>query len=98
MNPVDEARGRVSVYGIDLSRMMEDTRPAWPNIGDDFITRVDPARPQTTPSNVISLRQVAAPVADGSLWAEAQELLHGADGATYGAWFHGLTEVERHEG
>ena len=28
------ARGRVSVYGMDLNRMLEDTRPTWPLIGD----------------------------------------------------------------
>ncbi|MEC7761494.1 MAG: hypothetical protein VX874_06230 [Pseudomonadota bacterium] len=92
------ARGRVSVYGIDLTRMMEDTRPAWPNIGEDFVARVDPDRPEPVASNVVALRQVAAPVADGSVWAEAQALLHAEDGATYGAWFHGLTEADRHEG
>jgi hypothetical protein len=92
------ARGRVSVYGIDLQRMMEDTRPAWPKIGEDFVERVDPARTPSKPSNVVALRQVAAPTVDGSLWAKAQGVLHAEDGATYGAWFHGLTEIEQHEG
>lgn len=45
-----------------------------------------------------ALRKVAAPVADGSLWAEVQALLHHEDGATYGAWFHCLTEIDVTEG
>ncbi|TYP80461.1 hypothetical protein BD830_10711 [Maritimibacter alkaliphilus HTCC2654] len=92
------ARGRVSVYGIDFSRMMDDTRPAWPNIGQDFVERMDPTRTEPRATNVVALRQVAAPVSNGSLWAEVQAFLHGADRATYSAWFHGMTEVERHEG
>ena len=32
------------------------------------------------------------PAADGSIWAAAQAWLHAEDAATYGAWFHALTE------
>lgn len=92
------ARGRVSVYGIDLTRMMEDTRSAWPNIGEDFVERFDPHRPEPKASNVVALRQVAAPESDGSLWAQVQAVLHHENGAIYGAWFHSLTEVERQGG
>jgi hypothetical protein len=49
------ARGRLSVYGIDLERMMEDTRPAWPLIGPDFVERVG-GRPEAPESNVVPLR------------------------------------------
>lgn len=87
------ARGRVSVYGIDLNRIMEDTRGCWGHIGPDFIERVDPAARPATPSNVVALRASPAPKGDGSLWAEVQAVLHGEDMATYGAWFHGLQEA-----
>ncbi|MGV3695080.1 MAG: hypothetical protein ACO1OA_11235, partial [Paracoccus marcusii] len=33
------ARGRVSVLGLDLDRILLDTRPAWPNIGPDYVAR-----------------------------------------------------------
>jgi hypothetical protein len=88
------ARGRVSAYGLDLNRMLDDTRPAWPLIGEDFIARLTPA--ETTgqgASNVVPLRAVPAPAADGSLWAAAQAALHDEDAAAYGAWFHALTEA-----
>ncbi len=90
------ARGRVSVYGMDLNRMLDDTRPAWPLIGEDFITRL---APETTAgqgaTNVIPLRgvTVAVPDDDGSLWSAAQATLHADDAATYGAWFHALTDA-----
>lgn len=86
-------RGRVSVYGMDLNRMLEDTRPAWPLIGEDFITRLEPAPAGQGVSNVVPLRAVPAPVSDGSVWATAQAMLHDEDAATYGAWFHALTEA-----
>ncbi|MCO8146074.1 hypothetical protein NHN26_12675 [Rhodovulum tesquicola] len=88
------ARGRVSTYGLDLNRMLEDTRPAWPRIGEDFIARVDPAAGAGQGgSNVVPLRAVPAPMADGSVWGAAQERLHADDPATYGAWFHTLAEA-----
>lgn len=91
------ARGRVSVYGMDLSRMMEDTRPVWAHIGEDFIARLAPADigKDQQPTNVVPLRAspARAPVDDGSLWAAAQAQLHAADSATYGAWFHTLTDA-----
>ena len=87
------ARGRVSVYGIDLERMLEDTRPVWLNIGEDFVERMDPAARPATPSNVVALHKVQRPEEDGSVWAKAQAILHQEDMATYGAWFHGLSDA-----
>jgi hypothetical protein len=89
------ARGRVSSYGLDLNRMLEDTRPAWPLIGEDFRARLDPGEPAGQgASNVVPLRAaVPAPASDGSVWAAAQAWLHQEDAATYGAWFHALTEA-----
>jgi hypothetical protein len=88
------ARGRVSTYGMDLNRMLEDTRPVWPLIGEDFVARLAPdeAAGQGA-SNVVPLRAVPAPATDGSVWAEAQSWLHAEDAATYGAWFHALTDA-----
>ena len=90
-------RGRVSVYGLDLGRIMEDTRPVWPKLGEDFIARVAPrdgaggAAPPA--SNVVPLRGAPPPRGDGSLWAGVQARLHADDPAAYGAWFHSLTEA-----
>ena len=70
------ARGRVSVYGMDLNRMLEDTRPAWPLIGADFIARLEPMQSSGQgASNVVPLRTVPAAGRDGTLWAAAQAWL-----------------------
>ena len=88
------ARGRVSTYSMDLNRMLEDTRPAWPLIGEDFIARLDPSEGTGHgASNVVPLRAVPGPADDGSVWAAAQARLHAEDAATYGAWFHALAEA-----
>ncbi|MES2539516.1 MAG: hypothetical protein V4583_02885 [Pseudomonadota bacterium] len=87
------ARGRVSSYGMDLNRMLEDTRPAWPLIGEDFIARLEPGEAVGQGgSNIVPLRPVAQPVADGSIWADAQALLCAEDAASYGAWLHTLVQ------
>ena len=93
------ARGRVSVYGMDLNRMLEDTRPAWPLIGEDFVARLDPQPVGQGDSNVVPLRApVATPVADGSAWSAAQAWLCQDDAAIYGAWFHALTDAGQEAG
>jgi hypothetical protein len=92
------ARGRVSVYGMDLERMLTDTRPAWPLIGEDFVARLEPeAAAGQGASNVVPLRAgpTPVPVADGSLWAQAQGWLCAQDTAAYGAWLHVLAEAGR---
>lgn len=95
------ARGRVSAYGIDFERMMEDTRPSWPNIGPDFVARLaagDASEVKPKPDNVVPLRKVVPPVADGSLWSRARAALHTADPAVYGAWYEPLEEVATEDG
>jgi DnaA N-terminal domain len=89
------ARGRVSVYGMDLNRMVEDTRPAWPLIGEDFTARLEPGESSVGQgaSNVVPLRIVQAPAEDGTVWALVQAALCAEDAATYGAWFRTLTEA-----
>jgi hypothetical protein len=94
------ARGRVSAYGIDLERMLADTRPAWPLIGEDFIARMEPAAATAAGqggSNVVPLRAAlpvtGAPAAEGSVWAAARAHLQAEDPASYGAWLHVLTEA-----
>ncbi|MBT9385993.1 hypothetical protein KM176_19130 [Pseudooceanicola sp. CBS1P-1] len=88
------ARGHLSVYGLDLDRILEDTRGCWPNVGPDFVERMDPAQIAPEETNVVPLRAGPAPVATGSVWGAVQARLHAEDPVTYGAWFHALTEVE----
>lgn len=93
------ARGRVAMHGIALDQIMLDTKPAWAAIGPDFVARVQPeAVPAGQGANVVPLRPAAAPVSDGSLWAEAQRVFHGQDAAGYAAWVEKLEVVEMGEG
>lgn len=98
------ARGRVSVHGLDLNRMLEDTRPAWPRIGEDFIARLDQADRSAAAgqgaSNVVPLRAAPIPEAGegASAWAAARAWLHQDDAASYGAWFHALTDAGQEPG
>lgn len=97
------ARGRVSAYGIDFERMMEDTRPSWDAIGPDFAARITDRDTLQQPSamdmdNVVPLRKVPPPAAGGTLWSLARTALHAADPAVYGAWYAPLEEVAMEEG
>lgn len=100
------ARGRIGVYGLDLSQILEDTRPAWGLIGEDFVARLDPEN--TVPSasgNVVPLRRAAeVRVQSGAglevrgTWMRARELLAAEQPALFAAWLSELTQVEEEEG
>ena len=92
------ARGRVALHGIALDQIMLDTKPAWDAIGPDFVARVQPSAEPVHSQNVVPLRPVAAPVSDGSLWAEAQAIFHGQDAAGFAAWVEKLTVVDQSDG
>ncbi|EAR51884.1 hypothetical protein OG2516_16324 [Oceanicola granulosus HTCC2516] len=94
------ARGRVSVHGLDLERILIDTRPVWANIGTDFVDRLAPGETAPEAGNVVPFRapEPGAGGAAAGTWGAAQAVLHREDAATYGAWFHLLTEVGRDGG
>lgn len=85
------ARGRVSVLGLNITRIMLDTRPEWPNIGPDFVERVGGAS-TPEPSNVVPLRRAEALPA-GGVWGAARARLAGEDPALFDAWFAGLADA-----
>lgn len=88
------ARGRVSVYGLNSGRILEDTKGSWLNIGEDLVARLAPGAAEGQgASNVVPLRAVPAPGVGGTLWAAVQARLHSENPATYGAWYHQLTEA-----
>lgn len=94
------ARGHVSVLGIDLNKIFEDTRAAWPNIGVDFIERLEAQdRPAEPAGNVVPLRHSPARIVDdGSLWAQMQKQLLAMDAACFSAWYAPLREIACEEG
>jgi len=89
------ARGRVSVLGLDLERILLDTKAQWPNIGPDFVARLG-GRPPEPASNVVPLHRAETAPAQG-LWAAARARLAQEDPALFDAWFAGLIEAEQGE-
>ncbi len=87
------ARGRVAVLGLDLERIMLDTRPQWPNIGEDFVSRAGRQSPDSERTNDRTVVPFRKPVGgDGGTWDRMAQLLIAEDPATYEAWFAGLRQ------
>ncbi|WP_207102559.1 hypothetical protein [Paracoccus shandongensis] len=86
------ARGRVSILGLDLDRILLDSRPAWPNIGPDYVARMggegDAPAPDRT---VVPFRRPEVAAAEG-LWGAARAHLAAEDRALFDAWFAGLVD------
>ncbi|MBW7057231.1 hypothetical protein KY389_11090 [Paracoccus bogoriensis] len=96
------ARGRVSVLGIDLERILLDTRPAWPNIGEDYVARMAERGGEgnaipSADANVVPFRR-SVPATEPGLWGRMRMILNAEDPVIYGAWFAPLIEIEQAEG
>jgi hypothetical protein len=90
------ARGRVTLYGLGIARILEDTREVWEKVGPDLVQRLTPEPQPVEPANVIPFPQANLP-AEGTLWGRVARLLHLEDAALYQSWFAGL-QVLRDEG
>ncbi|WP_299842632.1 DnaA N-terminal domain-containing protein [uncultured Paracoccus sp.] len=86
------ARGRVSVLGLGLERIMLDTRAEWAHIGPDFVERAGGAAP-VPESTVVPFRPRGAVEAGDGTWGAACRQLAGEDPALYEAWFAALSEA-----
>lgn len=89
------ARGRVTEYGLDIERVLDDTRPAWAAVGPDFELRLDGR--ESAAVVPLPVRGLVAPpeLSDGKEWSLAQAVLHAEDPAVYGAWLRALVRGER---
>ncbi len=94
------ARGRVSLYGMDIERIFETTRNQWSAVGPDFEQRL--SGPSDDDGRVVPLHAVgsvpAPDAGDGSEWSLARLILHSEDPALYGAWFRALERTKREGG
>lgn len=88
------ARGRVAILGLNLDRIMLDTRGEWAHIGTDFIARVDqqPASGQVEQDPTVIPFRRSNVTPGGNLWAMARDRLAGEDPALFEAWFAGLAD------
>lgn len=91
------ARGRVSVLGLDLDRIMLDTHDAWQNIGPDFVERVGGVAPMPE-RTVVPFRPRPVPEGGPGLWQQACGQLAQEDPSLFEAWFASLNEVAQEDG
>jgi hypothetical protein len=91
------ARGRVTVHGLDLDRLLADTAPVWDAVGPDSAARMAPQPEPAAPgSHVVPFgRAGEAPEDDGTLWAAASARLWREDAAMHAAWFARLADAGR---
>ena len=92
------ARGRVSLYGLDLGRFLQRADQTRMLVRVAYHELDVAAEVEAVASNVVPLRAVPAPAQDGTVWTMTQARLHGDDPACYGAWFHMLTDAGTEEG
>lgn len=94
------ARGRVTVYALDMQQMMADTRAVWEVIGPDFEARVVKEEVPEPDTNVVPFQPPAAAPAEsgGTVWLQVQESLHSQSPELWSSWFRHLEEAEREGG
>lgn len=98
------ARGRVTLYGLDLDLVLKETQPEWPKIGPDFVgrlTEITGVRAQNIhESNIVAFSAKAQqpPVMDGTVWSSASMVLFENDPRIFAAWFQQLQEQGRDGG
>lgn len=83
-------RGQVTVYGLGISRILEDTRGVWENIGPDLVDRLSVGAGPETPENIIPFPPTTQPEADGSVWSRIAQNMHRDDPSIYRAWIAAL--------
>ncbi|MDK3020831.1 DnaA N-terminal domain-containing protein [Pseudodonghicola flavimaris] len=87
------ARGRVTLYGLGIARILDDTREVWEKVGPDLVERLTPEPQSAEPSKVIPFPQVSLPPED-TLWGRVAQLLSLEDAALYRSWFAALEPLE----
>jgi hypothetical protein len=81
------ARGRVTLYGLGIAQILEDTRSSWEKVGPDLVARLAPTPvPERDPGNVILFPRGAMP-SEETIWGKAAAVLNAEQPSIYRAWF-----------
>lgn len=91
------ARGRVSVLGLNLERVLLDTKAEWANVGPDLVDRLGGRAADLPADNVVPLHRAVSAPQEG-LWAEACLRLAEEDRALHDGWFAALREAGQADG
>lgn len=92
------ARGRVAVLGLDLDRIMLDTRQEWPNIGPDFVERAGGPSAQTLIDDKVVPFRRATTTPVSAVWTSIRNRLQAEDPPVFEAWIAGLADGGISEG
>lgn len=87
------ARGRVTLYGLGIARILEDTRASWERVGTDLVERLDMPERQIEERKIIPFPQTPLPEGEGG-WPRIARRLQSEDAGIYRAWFAGLEARE----
>lgn len=87
------ARGRVTLYGLGIAKILHDTRASWEMVGPDLVERLDGPAPLPEERKVIPFPQAALPEGEGA-WARISRRLQEGDASIYRAWFAAFEVTE----
>jgi hypothetical protein len=90
------ARGRVAVHGLDIDRILQDTRPVWDRIGPDLAERLAPSSvpgPEAMADRVVIPFPPPAIDSPASVWGRVATRLAAEDPAVFRAWLAPLQVV-----
>jgi hypothetical protein len=86
---VPAAKGRVASYVLGVEAILRDTRPHWSAVGEDYVSRMDPApTPEAAPSNVVPFVPSEPPP---DWWSDICAGFQAGDMAGFRAWIEPLT-------
>lgn len=98
------AKGRVTVYALNLASLLGDTRPIWETIGPDFVARMQERQggagevtPESDPKVIPFQPRSAHGPAEGA-WGQVLARLRQEAPALTNAWFGQLSEMSREGG
>jgi hypothetical protein len=94
-------RGRVTLYGIDLDRITQETQPVWEAVGPDFKSRME-GPSETNHAKIIPLEAATAIAPpsdeDQTEWGRARRILFAQDAALFSNWIAGLQRRDCNDG
>ncbi len=98
------ARGRVTLYSINLKNVLKETQEDWVKMGPDFVGRLTeittPTAQNVQETNIVPFAAAhqKRPQEDGSVWASAAALMFDQDTTVFTAWLQQLQEAGRDDG
>jgi len=98
------ARGRVTLYSINLESVLKETETDWVKMGPDFVSRlgdiIAPAAQNVQETNIVPFAGPSQkrPPEDGSVWASAAAFMFDKDATVFAAWLQQLEQAEQEGG